>query len=122
MIVQWNAVSACCEPQYGCVGYSSRMFDEATESDDENSDDDTDCISIATTVLLILLHKIQQLSTTAVARSASWLSVTHASRWWPCGHQRFCESCTNEVTRDVVVPSAALGLTSHFDFTNVQIF
>jgi len=75
-------------------------------TNDENSDDDT---TIATTMLLLLLHKIkvkkttvqtviQQLSTTTVARSASWLNVTHASRWCHVATS-ISESCANEVFR-----------------------
>ena len=69
------------------------------------------------------LHKIQQLSTTTVAMSASWLSVTHASRW--C-HVATSISVSRALTkcsaRDVVVPSAVLELTWYCDFTNVQLF
>jgi len=76
-----------------------------------------------TKLLLLLLHKIQQLSTTTVARSASLLSVTYASR---CCHVATSVSVSRELTkcsvRDVVVPSAVLELTWYCDFTNVQLF
>jgi len=69
------------------------------------------------------LYKIQQLSTTTAARSASWLSVTHASRW--C-HVATSVSVSRVLTkcsvRDVVVPSAVLELTWYCDFTNGRLF
>jgi len=58
------------------------------------------------------LHKIQQLSTTTVARSASWLSVTHTICWCHVAIS-VSESCAIArcSVRDVVVPSTVLALT-----------
>jgi len=46
----------------------------------------------------LLLHKIQQLSTTTVARSALWLSMMHASRWCHVATS-VSVSCAHEVFR-----------------------
>jgi len=76
--------------------HSSRMFDEATESDDENSDDDTASVTsnddaVATAAQDTAAVNDDCCEVCLVAARDARITLV------PCGHQRFCESCANEV-------------------------
>ena len=70
--------------------------DDDTEAPDDNTQHQNDDDTSDATPERQRPYQLTQLLTSA--RCVSWHRVIHASRWClNCGHQRFCESCANEV-------------------------